>query len=121
MSDTMFGCVSGSENIHTRPRTQGLSVVLTLRLIGVCGACDRESNIFTEILFGLQFTSSYLVQTEIQKLDGFENKNRGLVGVDVLHIPASGEQLRVRKHTFNPAAQLIYPIRVLSILYGHFT
>lgn len=74
----------------------------------------------TEILFGLQFISSYLVQTEIQKLDGFENKTRGLVGVNVLHIPTSGEQLRVKKHMFNPAAQLIYPIKVLSIPYDHF-
>lgn len=58
-----------------RARTQGLLVV------------------FTEILFGFQFTSSYLVQTEIQKLDGFENKTRGLVGVDVFQIPTSREKL----------------------------
>lgn len=87
-----------------RTRTQGLSACL-LRLIGVHGACDSESNIFTEILFGLQITSSYLVQTETQKLDGFENKTRGLVGVDVLHIPTSGEHRRVRKHTFNLSTQ----------------
>lgn len=42
----------------------------------------------------------YLVQTEIQKPDSFKNKTRGLLWVDVLHIPWSTEtfmQLSVKK------------------------